>query len=240
MLLHDQTITIRTAAPLDAWAVHHLFKALHTFNAELDPRFALSDKWEQVLGEHLTYVHTTGHGLTLLAWRQDEPVGLLMMGVHSDTPLFRHRHWAELLAIYVTPTVRGGPLADHLLALGAAWAHEQGYERVQLYVTASNEPAKRFYTRAGYQPVQEIWRLELGPATVPPPDDPIWEAIYAHDHDLLTPNFHHLLVDDEQLPPERHSPDHAQDHWERQDGRSTGSDHSDATSSDSQGRTGDE
>lgn len=192
----DQAITIQFAAPGDDWAVRQLFHALHTFNTELDPRFALAEGWEHVLDEHLSYVRTTGHGLTLLAWHNDAPVGLLMMGGHTDSPLFRHRHWAELLAIYVAPAMRGCPLAEQLLALGMAWAHECGYERIQLYVTASNEPAKRFYRRTGFCPVQEIWRQEIGPANIPPPDDPIWDAIYALDHDLLTTCSHVLLVDD--------------------------------------------
>lgn len=177
--------------------MHQLFGALHSFNAELDPRFALADDWEHILSEHLAYVRATGHGCTLLAWQETRPVGLLMMGTHSDTPLFRYRHWAELLALYSVPAVRGTGLADQLVALGIAWARAQGYQRVQLYVTGSNERAKRFYTRMGFRPVQEIWRRELGPAPAPPPNDALWEAMYAYNHDLLSTNAHHLLVDDE-------------------------------------------
>lgn len=199
----DPAITVRPAAPADDWAVQHLFNELHAFNAELDSRFALAAGWENVLREHLAHVRATGHGLTLLARKADIPVGLLMMGVHSDSHLFLHRHWAELLAVYVTPSARGTDLAEHLVALGATWAHESGYERVQLYVTASNERAKQFYARIGFRPVQEIWRQELGPTSVLPPDDPIWEAIYAHDHDLLSTNSHHLLVDDAAFDTER-------------------------------------
>lgn len=72
------------------------------------------------------------------------------------------------------------------------WAHTQGYERVQLYVTASNEPAKHFYARNGFQPAQEVWRVELGPAGRPPPNDTVCEAIYAHGHDLLSISSHHF------------------------------------------------
>lgn len=193
----DPSITIRSAAPADDWAVRRLFNELHTFNANLDPRFALAEGWEEILEEHLAYVRATSHGLTLLAWKGAEPLGLLMMGVHTDSRLFRHRHWAELLAIYVVPHARSTEIAEHLVALGSAWAHESGYERVQLYVTSSNERARRFYARMGFRPVQEIWRRELGPASVLPPDDPIWEAICEHDHNLLSIQSSHLLADDD-------------------------------------------
>jgi ribosomal protein S18 acetylase RimI-like enzyme len=196
-MTQDRSFVIRHTEANNDWAVRQLFGELHTLNASFDHRFALADGWERVLGEHLDHVRETGYGLTLLAWHKETPVGLIMMGVHSDSRLFRHRHWAELLAIYVVPTFRGGPIADQLLAAGAAWAYERGYERIQLYVTASNRRAKRFYEQAGFRPVQEIWRMDLGAAEVAPPDDPAGEAAYAHHHDLLSSSSHHLLIDED-------------------------------------------
>ena len=158
------TVVIRRAAPDEDWAVHRLFEALHRFNAELDPHFALADGWGALLDAHRAGERATGSGATLLAWAGDRPVGLLMMGAHQDSPLFRHRRWAELLALYVEPGARSGPLARDLLEAGMAWAREAGHTRVQLYVTASNQRAKRFYARAGFRCVQEIWRLDLAGA----------------------------------------------------------------------------
>lgn len=188
-------MTIRSASPADSWAVRLLFGRLHAFNADLDPRFALAEGWEDVLDEHLAHLHAAGHGLTLLAWRDAAPVGLLMMDGHTDSPLFRHRHWAELLALYVEPELRGHDLARRLMSTGARWAHRRGYERIQLYVTASNLPARRFYKRMGFAPAQEIWRAELGASPVPPPEDADCKAIYASGHDLLAPHAHALGID---------------------------------------------
>lgn len=176
---------IRPAALEDEWAVRQLFGALHTFNATLDPRFALADGWPAILHEHLH--RRAQHSLTLLAWAGSAPVGLLMMEGQTDSPLFRHRHWAELLALYVDPGWRGGALAERLVAAGTDWARQHGYERIQLYVTRSNVAAQGFYARRGFQPVQEIWRLELGgdlrplddPAPVPGP-----HLLAAHQHGL--------------------------------------------------------
>src|SRR5687768_16511459 len=112
---------IRPAALEDEWAVQRLFGALHTFNATLDPRFALADGWPAVLHEHL-HRRSAQHSLNLLAWAGSVPVGLLMMEGQSDSPLFRHRHWAELLALYVDPGWRGGALAERLVAAGTDWA----------------------------------------------------------------------------------------------------------------------
>ncbi len=193
--MQQRKITFRLASAEDDGAVRQLFGELHAFNAALDERFALADGWEQILFEHLEHVRRTGYGMTMLAWEDAEPVGLIMMGVHSDSRLFRYRHWAELLAIYAVSAVRKTPVARHLLDAGKAWAHFQGYERVQLYVTTSNHHARHFYEQAGFRSVQEIWRLELGPGTGDPPLDPAAEAAFARYQELLTTGSSHLLID---------------------------------------------
>lgn len=191
-----QTFVLRPAAPTDEWAVQELFEALHTYNAALDPRFALADGWEQVLHDHLLHSHVAGHGLALLAWEDHRPIGLLMIAGHSDSPLFRHRHWAELLALYVVPEAQGAGVAGALLDAGLDWARKRGYARVQLYVTATNLRARSFYARSGFRPVQEIWRIELGSTGMAPPDDPACAVAYAHGRDLLSTHPHHLTAED--------------------------------------------
>jgi len=195
------SIDLRPAAAGDDWAVRGLFVALHSHNATLDPLFALADGWETTLDEHLARIREDRAGITLLAWRASEPVGLLMMDSHVDSPLFRFRRWVELLALYVAPPVRGTGLADRLLRVGVAWAHARGAARVQLYVTASNEPARRFYARGGFRPVQEIWRLDLGrPAPGGEPDAGC-EAVHASGHHLLSPTQHRLADEIERDQP---------------------------------------
>jgi ribosomal protein S18 acetylase RimI-like enzyme len=201
MIKHDHnpktpTVSIREALPADDWAIHQLFAALHRYNASLDPRFALADGWEQILDEHLQHTRHSNHGFTLLAWHMVEPVGLLMMAGHTDSPLFLHRRWAELIALYLAPEARGSDTAMQLTEQGMAWAQSHGYERVQLYVTASNLPAKRFYQRAGFRPVQEIWRCELGPAHGEPPSDPECAALHTQGEDLLSVHQHQIGHDD--------------------------------------------
>lgn len=193
--MNEHHLLIRTAERDDDWAVHRLFGALHQLNAELDDRFALADGWPAVLDEHLAHVRAVGNGITLLAWHDQQPVGLLMMDGHSDSPLFRHRRWAELIALYVEPAARALRVADQILASGAEWVQERGYDRIQLYVTASNDRAKRFYERSGFRCVQEIWRLDLTTPAEPSLPDPTCEEAYAHGHHLLSIHPHQLIHD---------------------------------------------
>ena len=191
----DTRVTYRQAAKADTWAVRRLFRGLHDYNAGLDPLFALSDDWERVLDEHLERVWDRGVGLVVIAWEEENPVGLIMMQGHTDSPLFRHRRWAELVAIFVDPSARSSGVADHLCAVGVEWARERGYGRVQLYVTASNDRAKRFYQRLGFRPVQEIWRMHVD-AFEPGPEAALAiEDVYGHHR--VSPSAHQYAIEDE-------------------------------------------
>jgi ribosomal protein S18 acetylase RimI-like enzyme len=199
MTINAEILTIRPATSEDVWAVRQLFKGLHDFNAKLDPRFALSDNWERYLDEHLRLEWNGARSSTLVAWEGDRPIGLLMLAGYSDSPLFRHRHWAEILALYIDPNVRGGMLAYRFIKIARRWAQEHGYDRIQLYVTSTNDRARRFYEKAGFTSVQEIWRLELGDGgygTRPNRSDDNGRD-YGPDGDPLTHRPHNISSDDE-------------------------------------------
>lgn len=188
-------ITLRPAQDGDFWAVAQLFGALHAFNADLDRRFRLADGWEERLHAHFIQTHTAPGALWLLAWAGAEPVGLLLMEAHTDSPLFAERQWAELVALYVKPAQRGSDLGRRLVAGGKAWAAANGFDRLQLYVSAGNEPAKRFYARCGLRPTQEIWRADLHPASgVTPPADPSCSPNGHAEHQLEL-GHHHLAME---------------------------------------------
>ncbi|GAA5528563.1 GNAT family N-acetyltransferase [Herpetosiphon gulosus] len=152
---------IRPAQAHEEWAVAQLFEGLHHYNTSLDPYFSLSSDWREALQTFLIDQALNQRGITMLAWYGAKPIGLLMLAGQQGSALFKHRNWAELLALYVVHDVRGQGVAQRLLNLAQAWASQQGYQRMQLYVTASNQRAKRFYQAQGWQCVQEIWRLSL-------------------------------------------------------------------------------
>ncbi len=205
------TLELRTAGPADFEAVATLFEALHQFNASLDPGFGLVDNWRQLLHSHFQHTCTAAGALWLLAWtnepespaqngrngaKRPEAVGLLIMEAHQDSPLFKHRRWAELVALYVAPAYRGSGLAARMVAYARTWTGEHGFDRVQLYVTSGNEPAKEFYRHCGFQPVQEIWRLGVTPGEpVDLPADPSYSEKGGCGADFLESGHHHLAME---------------------------------------------
>jgi GNAT superfamily N-acetyltransferase len=197
-------LTLRPAIDAEFWAVAQLFAALHQFNAALDPCFRLTEGWEPLLHAHFVRTHLAPGALWLLAWSGDEPVGLLLLEAHTDSPLFAERRWAELVALYVAPRQRGGNLGRQLLEAATTWAAAHGFDRLQLYVTASNEHAKQFYAHCGLAPVQEIWRVELTPAPgVTLPHDPSCDNEGHADHQIEL-GHHHLAMELSHSTNEKH------------------------------------
>ncbi len=191
---------VTAAGPDDVAAVTRLFGALHRYNASLDPAFALADGWEELLRDHFLRTHEDQGALWLLArpcresgGRFREPVGLLLVEAHRDSPLFRERSWAELVALYVAPERQGSGLATRLLDEAITWASAGGFDRLQLYVTATNLRARAFYRRSGLRPTQEIWRMELiASANETPLADPSCADGARDGAEPLEPGHHHL------------------------------------------------
>lgn len=138
-----------------------LFDALHGYNAELDSHFALAGNWKDLLRDQF---HTTCYDPDkqwLLVKDGTQTVGLLIAGVHTDSPLFRHRRWVEVQALYVVDSQRCLGIAHRLLNRTYTWAESMGVPRVQLYVTASNVRAQRVYESEDFVVSQAIMCKKL-------------------------------------------------------------------------------
>ncbi len=145
----------------DCAAIISLFEALHVYNASLDPHFALSDDWETILREQFRSTYDDPDMLWLLVKAGNAAVGLLIAAVHTDSPLFRHRRWVEVQALYVADSHRGMGIARCFLNRVYAWAQVLHLPRIQLYVTASNIRAQSVYADEGFATSQAIMRKKL-------------------------------------------------------------------------------
>ncbi|MGZ3676723.1 MAG: N-acetyltransferase family protein [Ktedonobacterales bacterium] len=157
-----QMWTIRPVQHADVEALKVLFRTLHAFNATLDPRFALSERWETYFDARIAAA-LCGEALCLIACRPgtDQPYGFALAAVHHDSDMWRYHEWVEVEALYVDDAWRGCGLAEVLLTRTCEWAESTGQSVVQLYVTASNERAIRFYQHEGFGETQAIMRKVL-------------------------------------------------------------------------------
>jgi GNAT superfamily N-acetyltransferase len=148
---------------MDIAAVKALFHNLHTFNASLDPRFALSEEWESHFDATMAEALRQSESLCLIACeaQSGQPRGFVLATIHRDLRMWRYRDWVEVEALYVEDAWRGNGLAAALLARACAWANRVGQPVVQLYVTASNAHALTFYQRKGFRQTQAIMRKVL-------------------------------------------------------------------------------
>ncbi len=145
----------------DGGAVITLFGALHAYNTSLDPHFALSEGWETILREQFRSTHDDPDMLWMLVKDGKQAVGLLIADVHTDSPLFQHRRWVEVQALYVADSHRCMGIARCLLNRSYAWAQTLHLPHIQLYVTASNVRAQSVYLEEGFATSQAIMRKKL-------------------------------------------------------------------------------
>ncbi|HEX6288273.1 MAG TPA: GNAT family N-acetyltransferase [Herpetosiphonaceae bacterium] len=159
-------IDIVAATPADAAEVIRLFGELHRYNSQLDPRFALADGWEELVHQYLQQSEDSADSSWLLARDNSRVVGFVLVELHADSPLYRHRYWAEIVGLYVDPEYRGSDVADLLMEQAYAWALRRNLRIMQLYVTATNYQAQRFYGKQGFVGTQLIMRRTLSESDV--------------------------------------------------------------------------
>jgi ribosomal protein S18 acetylase RimI-like enzyme len=159
----DQRWALRGVEPMDLTTVKALFHKLHAFNASLDPRFALSEDWETHFDAAMEEALRGRESLCLIARERQsgQTGGFVLAAIHHDSRMWRHRDWVEVEALYVEDAWRGQGLAATLLTHACEWAERIGQPVVQLYVTASNARAIRFYRREGFREAQTIMRKAL-------------------------------------------------------------------------------
>lgn len=163
-----QPFAIIGATPADTADVVRLFGALHQYNTNLDQRFELASGWEQLVQEYLQQSQTSEDSAWLLARHDGHAIGFVLVEVHTDSPLYRYRRWAEIVGLYVEPEYRGSNVAHLLMEHAYAWGVQHNLREMQLYVTAANEQAQRFYTKQGFETRQHILRRTLTTADVQP------------------------------------------------------------------------
>jgi len=86
----------------------------------------------------------SSRSVTFLAELPDgaEPVGLA--GVYEDDGM------ADLVSMWVRPTARGLGVGAALVTAAADWAKARDHDTLYLWVTESNEAARRLYERCGF------------------------------------------------------------------------------------------
>jgi len=87
-----------------------------------------------------------------IAWREDEPVGLVtVIGRGSDGETGPPAEW-ELVSMWVSPDARGSGAADLLVSAVTQVVRAESADRLVLWVADGNARARAFYLRAGFRP----------------------------------------------------------------------------------------
>jgi ribosomal protein S18 acetylase RimI-like enzyme len=115
-----------------------------SFASTLEHEVAFGDQeWVEWAREDAAGDETT----TLLAWQDDEPVGIVAAYRNEQDSGLYH-----VVAMWVAPEVRGRAVGRFLLETLEAWIAECGGTTAELMVAEDSVPARRLYESAGYRP----------------------------------------------------------------------------------------
>jgi GNAT superfamily N-acetyltransferase len=87
-----------------------------------------------------------------------EPAGIAGGYVEDDGS-------AELVSMWVRPAARGQKAGEALIEAVAGWALASGHDALYLWVTESNDAARRLYERGGFTPTGERQPLPSDPGS---------------------------------------------------------------------------
>ena len=152
----DSQPVLRRASSADAPAIRRMIQALilHSGNPPATP--APADE----LARHMSGAHPDIEGV--IAERGGEAVGMVLFFPWLST--WRGRLNLYIQDLYVEPAERGGGLGRRLLAAAAREGKKRGCKGLLLAVEISNADAARFYTRLGFQRIEEERHWLLAPA----------------------------------------------------------------------------
>jgi GNAT superfamily N-acetyltransferase len=150
--MQGQDLVFREAAAHDAraiaeihvrgwqWAYRGLLAEEFLMRLSVDGRAAYWRRWveERQPRSHLW-----------LALRGTQPIGFAATGPSRDAAATADT--AELYAIYLEPEVVGTGIGRALWTRAMDGVESEGFRRATLWVLATNERARRFYERAGWQ-----------------------------------------------------------------------------------------
>ncbi|HEY6492767.1 MAG TPA: GNAT family N-acetyltransferase [Trebonia sp.] len=101
---------------------------------------------------------TSDRSVTFLAYGAADPTPAGLAGVYAADAA------ADLVSMWVRPSARGLGVGEALVSAAVSWAKTRSFDRLFLWVTEANAPARRLYERCGFTPTGERQPLPSNPA----------------------------------------------------------------------------
>lgn len=105
----------------------------------------------------------SGRMYGLIAEIDGEAVGCIIYGRGRDED---HADWGEIVSLYVLPDAAGKGVGSELLRMAIADLHDDGYDKVYLWVILDNAAGWRFYHHRGFQFTTDLVKYRIGSGDV--------------------------------------------------------------------------
>lgn len=162
-------MTLRIAASRDAdrAIVVRFVAAIQEHERTRVPELRPADEVAAAYADWLADTVRKRDGLLLLAWDDDQPVGLIAAWSASDDDMNlrpEHRSYVDVADLFVVDTHRRRGVARALLADVEATMRARGCTQIRLTSKASNVEALATYDATGFKPYEVILWKPLTPS----------------------------------------------------------------------------
>jgi ribosomal protein S18 acetylase RimI-like enzyme len=140
-----------------------MMSRMYDYHASLHPDWQQKADWQK--GSAGWIQSAAGGNEWFFALVYPEPsqvaVGYIIAGFHYEAPLFIQNRYGYIADMWVEVEQRGNGAAQALLEAALAFFRDQGTQRVQLEVMVNNEPGKRFWQKAKFEPFEIVMRRDI-------------------------------------------------------------------------------
>lgn len=143
-----------------------MMSKMYDYHAGLHPDWQQKQGWQKGSGNWIRNAAGGNEWFFGLVYPEPEQalqpaVGYIIAGFHYEAPLFVQNRYGYIADMWIEPEYRGQGAADVLLQTALDFLKEQGASRVQLEVMVNNEPGKRFWQKAGFEPFEMVMRKDI-------------------------------------------------------------------------------
>ena len=148
----NETLIIRSAAEGDIDGIIPVWKEFIELHSGIDPREAKKPHAEDIFKEMLREKIRGNTSGVLVAVKDNEIAGFILMAVRKDDPVFPDPDFGYVDIIAVAEKWRRHGAGELLYEEAEQWFRNKGLTHIELFIVPANIQASAFWKKMGYSP----------------------------------------------------------------------------------------
>ena len=152
---------VRTARHRDLEGLVALWRELMRHHEPLDPHYALAPGADAAWRLHVAELLSGASGAVFVSGEEGAPEAFCSVELRSASSVLSESGRAEILDLFVSPTLRRSGRGRALVEAALAWIRERGIVRVEVRVVAANREGQNFWRALGWSDFVDVLQRRL-------------------------------------------------------------------------------